>query len=123
MDTLTVTFVIILLAVGVLLIIEVSPYFSRRNYSGNNSDEEMDQVAQREQLKERHRMRRQRDRVWFRIDDLHAEFVKKASVEKPKIELQGTVSTPLVSDSEGDNWNDVTLTYLKEKYESFLQKD
>jgi hypothetical protein len=118
MDTMTVTFALILLAVGVLLIIEVRPYYSRQNYSGKTSDEEFDRVAHREQLKELHRMRRQRDRIWFRMDNLYDEFVKKTSIENPKTE-----APPHTSDGQGDNWNNINLAYLKEKYESFLSKD
>jgi hypothetical protein len=123
MDTLTLTFVLILLAVGVLLVIEVSPHYSRRDYSRKIRDAESDRDAQREQLRELHRMRRQRDRIWFRMDDLYAEFAQKASIEKPTLEFQSMASPPHVSDSGADNWNDVTHTYLKEKYESFLKKD
>jgi hypothetical protein len=123
-DTLTFTFVLILLAVGILLVVQVSPYYSRRDYSRESTDEEGGpKDAHHEKLKEQHRMRRQRDRVWFRMDKLHDEFVKRSSVEKPTLKQLGAESSSRASDGEADSWNDVTLAYIKEKYESFLKSD
>jgi len=97
---------------------EVSPYQWRKRTSENP-----DREAQRAQLREAHRIRRQRDRVWFKVDNLYAEFVNKTSIETLALEEQRTDSNAQASGSAADNWNDVTLNYIKEKYESFLKKD
>ncbi|HEX8141255.1 MAG TPA: hypothetical protein VF553_01580 [Pyrinomonadaceae bacterium] len=126
MDTMTFTFVLILLAVGILLVAQVSPYYSRKDYSHHESpEEEWEATAHHEELKEMHRMRRQRDRVWFRMDGLHAEFVKRTSVEEQALKQRRTQPPSQAGDSQAgaDNWNDITLTYIKEQYESFLKKD
>jgi hypothetical protein len=120
MDTSSLIFVSILFGVAFLLIREVRPYEWRKS-----TEENPEREAQRAQLKEVHRMRRQRDRVWFKIDDLYTEFVNKTSGEQPALIEQGTPSRAQPGNAAGpvaDNWNDVTLSYLKEKYESFLRK-
>lgn len=119
MDTSSLIFVLILFAVAFLLIREVRPYEWRPR-----DEETPEREAQRAQLKEVHRMRRQRDRVWFKIDNLYAEFINKTSNEKPALVEKVTESAAQASNGQAaaDNWNDVTLAYIKEKYESFLRK-
>jgi hypothetical protein len=122
MDKWSALFVLILLGIAFLLIQEVRPYEWRKS----REPEDPDREAQRAQLKEVHRMRRQRDRVWFKIDSVYAEFVNKTSSERLALEEKRTDSHAQASSSgaaAADNWNDVTLTYIKEKYESFLKKD
>lgn len=121
MDTMTFTFVLILLAIGILLVAEVSPFYSRKDYSGESTDDEHGADEHHAKLRELNRMRRQRDRVWFRVDKLHDEFVKRSAIAKPALEQKGTESTPRSSAVPADGWNDVTLAYIKEKYESFLK--
>jgi hypothetical protein len=123
MDALTTIFALILLVASVLLVIEVRPFYSRKKFSEQNPEEESDRVAQREALKEFHRLRRQRDKVWFRVDKLHDEFVQRTSSEQPTIEPPQSDSPPQASDNKRDNWQDVTLAYVKEKYGAFLKKD
>ena len=122
MDKSSLIFVLILFAVAFLLIREVRPY----EWRPRNDNEDPEREAQRAQLKEFHRMRRQRDRVWFKIDNLYAEFVNKTSVERPALLEKGTQSGAQAGKVEAaaaaDNWNDVTLSYIKEKYESFLRR-
>ncbi|HVG34026.1 MAG TPA: hypothetical protein VM911_13135 [Pyrinomonadaceae bacterium] len=121
MDKWSILFVLILCGIAFLLIMEVSPYEWRKSASENP-----DREAQRAQLREAHRIRRQRDRVWFRVDNLYAEFVNKTSSERLALEEQRTDSYTQANGgaaAAADNWNDVTLTYIKEKYESFLNKD
>jgi hypothetical protein len=120
MDKWSILFVLILCGIAFLLIMEVSPYEWRKSQSENP-----DREAQRAQLREAHRIRRQRDRVWFKVDNLYAEFVNKTSSEKLMLGEQRTGSNARASGgaAAADNWNDVTLTYIKEKYESFLKKD
>jgi hypothetical protein len=120
MDKWSLLFVLILFGIAFLLILEVRPYEWRKS-----EPEDLDREAQRAQLKEVHRMRRQRDRVWFKIDNLYAEFVTKTSSEKLALEDKRTDPSAHAGDgaAAADNWNDVTLTYIKEKYESFLKKD
>jgi hypothetical protein len=105
MDSLTITFALILLVASVVLVIEVKPYFSRQNHSHRNPDEDSERAAQREALKEWHRLRRQRDRVWLKVDELHDEFVQKTSDERPTIAPSKPDSPPRVSDIKGDTWN------------------
>ena len=121
MDTLTFTFVLILLAVGILLVAQVSPFYSRKDYSRESTDEEGGADEHHAKLRELNRMRRQRDRVWFRMDKLHDEFVKKAAIDKPTIKQPE--ASAQASAVETDSWNDVTLAYIKEKYESFLKNE
>lgn len=120
MDKWSFLFVLILCGIAFLLILEVRPYEWRKS-----TPEDLDREAHRAQLKEVHRMRRQRDRVWFKIDNLYAEFVTKTSSEKLALEDKRTDASAPASDgaAAADNWNDVTLAYIKEKYESFLNKD
>jgi hypothetical protein len=123
MDTLTFTFVLILLAVGILLVAQVSPFYPRKDYSRESTDEESGADEHHAKLRELNRMRRQRDRVWFRMDRLHDEFVKRSAVDKPTIKQTEAESPTQVSVVEADSWNDVTLAYIKEKYESFLKNE
>ena len=122
MDKSSLIFVLILFVVAFLLIREVRPY----EWRPRSNDEDPEREAQRAQLKEFHRMRRQRDRVWFKIDNLYAEFVNKTSVERPAIlekrTQAGSQAGKVEAAAAADNWNDVTLSYIKEKYESFLSK-
>jgi len=122
MDKWSALFVLILFGIAFLLILEVRPYEWRKS----SEPEDLDREAQRAQLKEVHRMRRQRDRVWFKIDSVYAEFVNKTSSERLTLEDKRTDAPAQASGGSAaaaDNWNDVTLTYIKEKYESFLKKD
>lgn len=122
MDAMTFTFVLILLAVGILLIAEVSPFYSRRDYSrASPEDEERGPEEHHAKLRELNRMRRQRDRVWFRLDKLHDEFVERSAIDKPALKQKGAESSSQSSNAPADGWNDVTLAYIKEKYESFLK--
>jgi hypothetical protein len=123
MDTLTIIFVLIIFVASVVLIVEARPYYSRKHYLHQNPDDEPDRIARREALREFHRLRREREKVWFSVDKLHDEFVQKTSSEKPAIEPSQSDSPPQVSDSHGDNWNDATLGNVKEKYQAFLKKD
>jgi len=121
MDMMTFTFVLILLAVGILLIVEVSPFYTRKDYSRESHEDERGPDEHHVKLREVNRMRRQRDRVWFRMDKLHDEFVKRSSIDKPALKPMGAESSTQSSAVEADSWNDVTLAYIKEKYESFLK--
>jgi hypothetical protein len=121
MDTMTFTFVLILLAVGILLIAEVRPFYSRKNYTRESQEDEGEREEHHAKLRELNRMRRQRDRVWFRMDKLHDEFVKRSAVDEPLMRQEGAESSAHSSAVEADGWNDVTLAYIKEKYESFLK--
>jgi len=120
MDALTITLVFILIAVGVFLITQVRPHISREV-----SNEDLDRIARNEELKTLHRMRRQRDRVWFKIDNLYAEFEKRTISEEPTLKDRRPESSPQANDREEDvdNWNDITLAYIKGKYELFLKKN
>ncbi|HEX8772796.1 MAG TPA: hypothetical protein VF735_04265 [Pyrinomonadaceae bacterium] len=121
MDTMTFAFVLILLAVGVLLIAEVGPFYSRKDYSRESPEDEGGREEHHAKLRELNRMRRQRDRVWFRMDKLHDEFVKRSAVDKQVMRQERTEASSQSSGVEADGWNDVTLAYIKEKYESFLK--
>ncbi len=101
----------------VLLIIAAHPSVHRRG-----PDEEWERVARNAELKKLHRLRRQRDKIWFRIDSLHDEFLKRSSNEEPTKYLKSS-SPSQASADDVDNWNDITLSYIKEKYEHFLKKD
>lgn len=121
MDNWSILFVLILFGIGFLLIMEVRPYEPRKREPAEDPYRE----AQRARLKDVHRMRRQRDRVRFKIDNLHAEFVNKTSVERLALEDKGKASPAQAGNGAAtpDNWNDVTLTHIRDKYESFLKKD
>lgn len=120
MDKWSILFVLILFGIAFLLIMEVRPYEWRKS-----TPEDLNREAQRAQLKEVHRMRRQRDRVWFKIDSVYAEFANKTASERLSLEEKRTDPSAHASGgaAAADSWNDVTLAYIKEKYESFLKKD
>jgi len=103
MDTLTIIFLTILLVASVVLIVEARPFYSRKHYLHQNPDEEPDRVARREALREFHRLRREREKIWFSMDKMHDQFVQNTSSKKPAIELPQSDSPPQVSDSKRDN--------------------
>jgi hypothetical protein len=119
MDTWTIFMVLLFVVVGLLFIIAAYPSVHR----GGSPDEEWERIARNQELKQMHRLRRQRDKVWFRIDSLHDEFVKRSSIEEHKKYLKPVSPSQAGSADDADNWNSITLSYLKEKYEHFLKKD
>lgn len=109
---------LIVMVIAALFIIAAYPTHHR----GGSPEEHWERIARNEQLKQVHRLRRQRDKVWFRIDSLHDEFVKRTSIEKQTKYLNPGSPTPASVD-DTDIWNNITLSYIKEKYEHFLKKD
>ena len=117
-DMWTIFMVLIFLVIGLLFIIAAYPSVHSRVLP----DEEWERVARNQELKKIHRLRRQRDKVWFKIDSLHEEFVKRSSIEEPGKYLKlGSPSQS--SPDDADNWNGITLSYIQEKYERFLKRD
>jgi hypothetical protein len=103
MDTLTIIFLTILFVASVILIVEARPFYSRKHYLHQNPDEEPDRIARREALREFHRLRRERERVWFSMDKMHDQLVQSTSSEKPAIEPTQSDSPPQMSDSKRDS--------------------
>jgi len=70
-------------------------------------------------------MRRKRERVWFRVDRMYEEFTKRVSAvdtQRPKaLKPAPRKVKAKKSTSESSVWSDVSLTDIKEKYETFMK--
>jgi len=95
-----------------------------RNSLGNRALDDNWQRAQRQAAtKEARRMERRRSRIWFRIENLHAEFTEKSSLAERPVGTPTVHSDPPAveireqTDSRSDNFSPAQL---KDAFEMFL---
>lgn len=103
MDTLTIIFLTILIIASIVVIVETRSYYSRKHFLHQNPDAEPDRIARREALREFHRLRREREKIWFSMDKMHDQLVQNTSSERPAIEPTQSAASPKVSDSQRDS--------------------
>ena len=108
-------FALILLSVGIALILRI-----RRLYETRDDDVRADG---REHLREFYRMRRQRDRVWLRIDEMYAQFTKSSSTQKQLPGVAGEPESQVGKSRMGEqSCAGLTKSDIEEKFRLFMKK-
>jgi hypothetical protein len=120
MDSSTLLFSFFLLLVGLWLVSFVRSEIVHRQRPGG-----ADQAIRQQTARALRQMERRRGRVWWKMDEAYAEFVKKAAIEPPpstllpeKVTLQANTGELTITGEE-----DFALIELQTAYEAFLGKD
>ena len=120
MDSGNLLFSLFLLLAGLKLVSFVRAEFIHRERPGG-----ADQAVRQQTARALRQMERQRGRIWWKMDEAYAEFVKKAAIESPPSRLLPEKITPQKNTGEltitGEE--DFALTELQTAYEAFLGKD
>ncbi|HEX8922994.1 MAG TPA: hypothetical protein VF766_16080 [Pyrinomonadaceae bacterium] len=119
-DSGSVLFGIFLLLVGLALVAFVRSELVHRQRPGGAN-----QAIRQQAARALRQMERQRGRVWWKMDEAYAEFVKKSAIESSPAKLLPERVTPPSNTGEltipGEE--DFALTELQTAYEVFLRKD
>lgn len=117
-DTGTLLFSLILVLIGLVLVGFVRSGFVRRERP-ENEDQDIRQQTARAQRQ----MERRRGRIWLKMDEVHAEFIKKSTIESRPATLLPEKTLPQANKLIGTGEEEFALRELQTAYELFLGKD
>lgn len=119
MEIWTILFIALLLILGLVLIAVV-----RSGYIGQVRPEDEHRTIHQQLLKAQRQMERRRGRIWWKMDELYAEFVEKAAIEERTERLLPVRVMPQASEGEvmTGGEKDFALTDLQRAYEMFLRE-
>lgn len=97
-----------------------------RNSLGNRARvENLERTQHQAATKEARRMERRRSRIWFRIENLHAEFTEKSSLAERPVRTPIVQSDPPAVEIRGqtDRSDVFSPAQLKDAFEMFLREN
>ena len=120
MDTGTIIFGLFLLMVGLKLVSFVRSELAREEQPVND-----DQALRQQTARAQRQMEWQRGRIWWKMDEAYAEFVRKAATETSQARLLPEKVLPRAKIEKPANTGeeDFALLELQTAYEVFLDKN
>jgi hypothetical protein len=117
-DTWTLLFSLFLIVVGLGLVSFVRSEFVHKERPGNEG-----QTIRQQTARALRQMEWRRGRIWWKMDEAYAEFVKKSAIESRPARLLPEKVTPQVNQLTATGEEEFALTELQTAYEVFLGKD
>jgi hypothetical protein len=117
-DTGTLLFSLLLILVGLKLVSFVRSGLARGERDGVDDHDLRQQTARAVR-----QMERQRGRIWWKMDEVNAEFVKKSAIESRPTRMLPEKAIAQENKLTATGEEEFALTELQTAYEVFLRKD